>query len=161
MRSYPCQKLILVCGLLCLLLWACEEADPCETVHCVHGTCSDESCDCDDRYEGLHCDTLASEKFLSNFWHNSLMCQSSTDYMQSVVTSTAGDLGGITIHNIYALGDSAFAYVHGDTVIVDEQTFGMDYIMGRGLYGTNAFTLEFTVRNTAGDVTQCVAHFQK
>lgn len=48
-------------------LSGCAEKDPCELVSCAYGgICDEGACICQVGYEGLHCETVARDKFLVN-----------------------------------------------------------------------------------------------
>lgn len=160
MRCYAYQKLgdsFLLIGLIAcvLMVIGCRTDDQCKDA-CQHGQCIDNQCICEPAYEGEGCNTLSADKFAFPFWHNQLLCQSSSYYTTDIQAVVATP-GAVDIFNLYLQGDSLRALAHQDSLIVPEQVYGVDYIEGLGIYVDGTVSIEFDVRSTGGQRRSCVA----
>ncbi len=133
----------------------------CRPSTCVNGTCIDATCACDPAYEGLQCDTLSSAKFISQLWHNSILCQSGSAYLDARVEASQIQEGAVDIYNVYRHGDKVMAIARQDSLVAPKQVYGNEYISGSGLFSHASFTLEFVVETTTGTQTTCTAVFSK
>lgn len=159
-RDHLTQLRRVCCGLL--VLWGlagCKE-DPCEDRACGQGTCVEGNCLCDTGFEGAQCETASRDKYISVFWNNNILCQQTgSNYQAASVVADPDTDTGVILLGLNAAGDSVFAIANLDTLHIPEQVYGVDYIEGAGLYSDDAFSIEYTLRTTTGQTTECVAVF--
>lgn len=157
------QKLALLglgLGLMLLAFTRCSTSDPCKDWLCVNGFCVDGACTCEAIYEGRHCDTLSSIKFLSEYWTSDVLCHG-PGYSLSTQVRLGPQEGSLIVYNALQQGDSLQAIAHQDTIIAPQQVYGTGYVHGIGLYSPTAFTLEVVWEDATGLQTNCVAVYRR
>jgi hypothetical protein len=147
--------LMICCGL------ACKPADPCDNLQCQYGTCTEGACVCEPYYEGTTCEVESRAKFLGSNWYNSRTCPGDNIFTVSKFQTHTANAGAISITNLHQDPDTVLAQVNGDTVTVPMQVHGFEYVEGTGFYSDGAITVEYTIIETGGGETNCIAHFTR
>lgn len=131
-------KLLIFASLLLSLVFSCKRKDVSSCENCQNGSyCKDDTCRCLTGYEGTHCETKSSAKFLGNYtvtdsgsfsWTS---CVSGAQFQTVAINRTHMstifedvDAGEIIITNYFGDGGSTVAQVkNSDLTITGELKF--------------------------------------
>jgi len=154
--------LTFLAGLYAISYTACNKGDNTTAttiVKCVTcangGQCINDTCRCPSGYEGLGCQTLSIQNFISG-WEvtekGSTSVSSQTYFLE--ITENFGSVTTVTISELNNEID-AQGTVSGDTLYIPSQTVneytvvGVGYIHSGGTFGANgAITMRYQVTNT-------------
>jgi len=125
-----------ICAFVFLgMLTSCEEKDPCDLVNCAYsGICDAGRCICQVGYEGIHCETIARDKFTDNGIFNVNEDGSLSPQAQFNATIEEGpQVNQILLKNFRNLGFIVTATVSHDTLWIAPQDHGGYRIEGMGI----------------------------
>lgn len=159
MHGRPRQKIILVLLaflLMLALIPACKE-DPCENSICQNGTCVDGNCVCDFGFEGEGCEQEQRSKFLHTNWVNNRICQSNATVLSTSIQSNTLSIEAVTISGLHQNSDIVQATIHQDSILIEIQVYGFDYIEGLGILNDSTLTIEYDIVQTGGQRNSCIS----
>ncbi len=124
-------------ALLVLSFFTSCKQEPCELVNCAYsGVCDEGSCICQVGYEGIHCETIARDKFIDNGIYSVNEDGTLSPQAQYTTTIEAGPLvNQIRLKNFRNFfTEDIIASVSHDTMWIAPQTFSNGYkVEGMGI----------------------------
>ena len=124
-----------ICGFAMLsMLTSCEE-EPCDLVNCAYsGICDAGNCICQVGYEGIHCETIARDKFVDNGIYS--VNEDGTLSPQAQYTTSIEEgpqVNQVLLKNFRNKGFIVTATVSHDTMWIAPQDHGGYRIEGMGI----------------------------
>ena len=160
-----------ICALVVISFFSSCKPEACDLVNCAYGgVCDEGNCICPVGYEGIHCETIARDKFTENGIYSVNEDGSLSPKAQYTTSIEPGDkINEVRIKNFLNIfkNDDVIATVSHDTIWIAPQTIngytveGTGYITGKNPIGRHYYqdaiiTFYYTSTNTTSGA---VDHF--
>lgn len=130
-------SILSICALVVMSFFNSCKPEPCEEVNCAYsGICDAGACICQVGYEGIHCETIARDKFIDNGIYSVNEDGTLSPQAQYTTTIEPGDVvNQVRLKNFRNFfTEDVIATVSHDTIWIAPQTFANGYsVEGMGI----------------------------